>query len=506
METEPNTPRLTVKALIDACLDRGLLSEGELIGMLGETRHHLTLPDLERGLVRNSFIADTALGQMKAQIGGYLPLGSVADATRPDLLSREASRSIGAVVLDHSPLRVAIVEDLPASIERLRGVLGEFDVVAVTVGQFTELHKRAYTGVATDVLVPLEDIYQIFDEAVRADASDLHLSVGTQPSLRVNGRLQTLAFEPVEAGWMRSEIARIAGPQRLARLEHHHDVDMAFQYGTARLRVNFGADRRGLTVAARKIPTKIPTMDDLGLPRSVQEFINLDRGLVLVTGPTGAGKSTTLAAMLAALCQRHRRHVITLEDPIEFLLPADNSIVNQRELGTSFTGFPDGLRQALRQDPDVILVGEMRDLETVRTAVAAAETGHLVFATMHTFDAASTLARIVAMYPAEEQDQIRATMSYTLKGIVSQTLLPNLDRSNRLAAFEVMVTTPAIANNLRKLEGAVHIRSSIETGVREGMQTLDMALADLVSRRLVRLEDALEKASDEADLRRRVEM
>jgi twitching motility protein PilT len=245
-------------------------------------------------------------------------------------------------------------------------------------------------------------------------------------------------------------------------------------------------------------------MDELALPHSVQNFINLDRGLVLVTGATGSGKSTTLAALLAQICTSQKRHLITLEDPIEFILPQGSSVVHQRELGTSFSSFPEGLRQALRQDPDVVLVGEMRDLSTIRTAITAAETGHLVFGTLHTFDAASTVSRLVAMYPSEEQDQIRSTLSYTLKGIVSQTLLRSISGKGRVAAFEVMVTNFGIANNLRKIDGAVHLRGAIETGSRDGMQTMDMALADLVRRRLITEEEALEKVVDAADFKRRM--
>jgi twitching motility protein PilT len=496
--------KMNARAVIERCLSRNLLVEGDLISMLGESRHHLTLPELERALVRNSVLSDASLAALKAEIGGYQLLPNMRIPTRTDILDKDASRQLGAVVLAGEPAAVAIVEDLPASLDLLRSRLGTFTIYAATVAQFAELHKRAYTNEASVDIEPLGDIYTVFDEAIRRRASDIHLSVGLPPGLRIDGKLEPLALEPVDTAWMRSEIARIAGPQRLAKLESNHDVDLAFPYGSARFRVNFGADRRGPTMAARKIPTRVPTMDELALPHSVQNFINLDRGLVLVTGATGSGKSTTLAALLAQICTSQKRHLITLEDPIEFILPQGSSVVHQRELGTSFSSFPEGLRQALRQDPDVVLVGEMRDLSTIRTAITAAETGHLVFGTLHTFDAASTVSRLVAMYPSEEQDQIRSTLSYTLKGIVSQTLLRSISGKGRVAAFEVMVTNFGIANNLRKIDGAVHLRGAIETGSRDGMQTMDMALADLVRRRLITEEEALEKVVDAADFKRRM--
>ena len=503
-EVVGNEAKMNARALIGICLSRGLLQESDLISMLGEARHHLTLPDLERALLRSAVLSDAVLGTLKAEIGGYETLPNMKVPTRVDVLDREASRQLGAVIIDGEPTKVAIVEDLPASVELLRSRLGAISIVAITVAQFAELHKRAYTKDSTVDIEPLGDVYTIFDEAIRRRASDIHLSVGLPPGLRIDGKLEALPLEPVDTAWMRSEIARIAGPQRLARLEQAHDVDMAFPYGAARFRVNFGADRRGPTMAARKIPTRVPTMDELALPHAVQSFINLDRGLILVTGATGSGKSTTLAALLAQICTTQKRHLITLEDPIEFILPQSTSVVHQRELGTSFSSFPEGLRQALRQDPDVVLVGEMRDLSTIRTAITAAETGHLVFGTLHTFDAASTVSRLVAMYPSEEQDQIRSTLSYTLKGIVSQTLLRAISGKGRVAAFEVMVTNFGIANNLRKIDGAVHLRAAIETGTRDGMQTMDMALADLVRRRLVTEEEALEKVVDVTDFKRRL--
>jgi twitching motility protein PilT len=286
---------------------------------------------------------------------------------------------------------------------------------------------------------------------------------------------------------------------------NNSDADFAFTYGAARFRVNFGRDRRGMTIAARKIPTNVPTMQDIHLPEAVRRLVGLDRGLVLVVGPTGSGKSTTLASMLSAIAVDQHRHIITLEDPIEFMIPSGRSVVHQRELGQSFISFPAGLRQALRQDPDVILVGEMRDLDTIRTALTAAETGHLVFGTLHTFDAPSTVGRLVSSFPAEEHDQVRAQLSYILKAVVAQTLLPLATTKGRVAAFEVMLSTPAIQNNLRKVEGHAFLRQTIETSSRDGMQTMEMALVDLVRRGVVRLDDAEQRAPDPENFRRRID-
>ncbi|MFM7089073.1 MAG: type IV pilus twitching motility protein PilT [Candidatus Paceibacterota bacterium] len=498
-------PKITARALVEYLIKENVLTETDLIGLLGETRHHLTVTDLQKALIKKSVLSDAGVSKALASSSGYLPLLSTKIGVRGDLLDEMTASQLGAVVLDTDKLTVALVEDKEDIINKIIELFGKVPEIAVaTTGQFTELFKIGYKNAGQSELEPLGDIYGVFDEAVRTGASDIHLSVGVPPTLRVHGKIKQLPYENIDNIWMRSEVARIAGQERLAKLQKKHDVDLAFPYGLSRFRVNFGADRHGWTMAARKIPTRIPTMEELNLPKAVQQFSKLDRGLVLVTGPTGSGKSTTLASLLAWITTEQDRHVITLEDPIEFLLPEGRGVVHQRELGSSFTSFPDGLRQALRQDPDVILVGEMRDLDTIKTAVTAAETGHLVFGTLHTFDAASTVSRITAMYPTDEQEQIRATLSYTLKGIVSQSLLRTAAGSGRVAAFEVMVTTAAIANNLRRIEGTVHLRSSIETGVKDGMQTMDMALVDLVKRRIITEEEALEKVVQIDDFQRRM--
>jgi len=495
--------KITPEKFLDVLLKENVLTEVELISMLGESRHRVTLPEIEKGLLREARLSAIRISEIKAEISGYSALTRIDEKTLPDI-DLQVAQELGAIVLDRPTPTVALIEDLPEIVNRLETLLGKFEIVACSMMQLNELIKACYSGKVAVQREFLNDIYTVFDEAVRRGASDIHISVGLPPVIRVNGRMEELPFQNIDSEWMRSEIARIGGKVRLAKAEKKFDEDMAFPYGASRFRVNFGADRKGLTIAARKIPTKIPNMEDLGLPRAAQNFCNLDRGLVLVTGPTGSGKSTTLAAMLANIAINQSRHIITLEDPVEFHLPMGRSVVHQRELGASFTSFPDGLRQALRQDPDVILVGEMRDLDTIKTATAAAETGHLVFGTLHTFDSSATVTRIVSAFPTDEQDQVRSLLAYILKGIVSQTLLPTMNGKGRAAAFEIMVSNPAIANNLRKIDGQATLRQTIEISGKDGMQTMDSALADLVRRRIVSEEAALEKVTDPEAFQKRV--
>lgn len=497
-------PRITARAVLSCLLERGLFDDASLLTLLGESRHHLTLTELERAITRDNRVSDAVLASVKSQVSGYSDILGKRIHPYP-MLKKEVSRSVGAVVIDAEPLTVAFVEDLPESVETVRTELNEdFLIASVTLAQFVELWSSAYEGNDYSERPELGDIFDILDEAVRRRASDIHLSVGYPPIMRIDGALISMKSQNVDVAWMRSEIARIAGIERLARLEKSFDVDMAYTYGSARFRINFGMDKNGYTFAARKIPTRVPTPEEIGLPSAVQNLIHLDRGLVLVTGPTGSGKSTTLASLLATISRSQSRHIITLEDPVEFHIPSGRAVVHQRELGASFTKFSDGLRQALRQDPDVVLVGEMRDLETISTALTAAETGHLVFGTLHTYDAASTITRIVSAFPPEEHEQVRSLLSYIVKAIVSQTLLPNLSGEGRVAAFEVMISTPAISNNLRRVDGQNQIRQTIETSTREGMQTLDMALVELVKRRAVSEAAALEKSMMKDEFLRRL--
>jgi twitching motility protein PilT len=325
------------------------------------------------------------------------------------------------------------------------------------------------------------DFADVLLQVVDRRASDLHLTAGAPPMLRMRGRLTPLEGYPTLApADTREIIYSILTSAQRQRLETNWQLDFAYAVpGSARFRVNAYFQRGALGAAFRLIPFEIAPLDSLGLPPVLREFADKPRGLVLVTGPTGSGKSTTLASIIDVINQTREEHIMTIEDPIEFLHQHKRCIVNQRELGADAATFALALKAALRQDPDVILVGEMRDVETIGTAITAAETGHLVFATLHTQDAPQTIDRIVDSFAAEQQGQIRAQLSIALQGIVTQTLVPTADGSGRAVAAEVMVPTPAVRNLVR--EAKTHqLYSVIQTGSQHGMQTMDASLAGLV--------------------------
>ncbi len=334
-------------------------------------------------------------------------------------------------------------------------------------------------------------------------ASDLHITAGAPPTIRVRGRLEALEGYPELSSTDTREIvyAILTDDQR-KRLESDLQLDFAYSVpGAARFRVNAYRQRFALGAAFRLIPQEIPAMDSLGLPPVVAEFTRKPRGLVLVTGPTGSGKSTTLAAMIDEINATRSEHIMTVEDPIEFLHRHKQCLVNQRELGSDATSFASALKAALRQDPDVILVGEMRDLETISTALTAAETGHLVFATLHTQDAPQTIDRMIDVFPSNQQAQVRVMLSVALQGILTQQLLPTADGSGRIVAVEALVPTPAVRHLIR--EGKTHqIYSAMQTGGAHGMQTMDYALADLVRAGKITRELALARAGNAEELAR----
>lgn len=501
----PTRPSITADKLLEALISQQIITEDQLAPLLGEERKRLTLNTLELALISNSIISDTDLLTLKGRIS-RIPVLHDPMTRAVDTFPAEVSRQTGALVLDLPDLTVAVVEDLPHIINTITTSLGteHFDLVLITASQFSMLYRSCYAGGKVDGRVAVSDMFEVFDEAIALGASDLHLKIGDPPMLRVHGSISHMERRPVDRAFMLREIERICGPEKLAEALKRFDSDLAYTYGSARFRINIGADRKGPTIAARKLPTSIPNLDDLNIPPLPRTWVHLERGLVLVTGPTGSGKSTTMAAILSEILTTQSRHVVTLEDPIEYVLPSGRGGLSQRERGTSFTTFAEGLRQALRQDPDVVFVGEMRDLETMKTAITAAETGHLVFGTLHTFDAPSTVARLVNSFPADEQDAIRAQLAYILKGVISQTLLPLKNGRGRIAAFEVMGSNAAIANNLRKLDGHNQIRSTLQTSVADGMQTMDMSLVELVKAKLVSESEAEFRARDLAEFRRRL--
>ncbi len=325
------------------------------------------------------------------------------------------------------------------------------------------------------------DFAEVLLEVVERRASDLHLTAGAPPMIRVRGRLTPLEGYPVLTPTDTREIVySILSNAQRQKLENNWQLDFAYQIpGAARFRVNAYFQRSALGAAFRLIPFEIAPLETLGLPAVVADFANKPRGLVLVTGPTGSGKSTTLASLIDVINASREEHIMTIEDPIEFLHNHKKCMVNQRELGADATSFAEALKAALRQDPDVILVGEMRDLETIGTAITAAETGHLVFATLHTQDTPQTIDRIIDVFPSAQQGQIRAQLSVALQGIMTQTLLPTADGSGRCCAVEVLVPTPAVRNLIREAKSH-QIYSVLQTGGQHGMQTMDASLAQLV--------------------------
>ena len=332
-------------------------------------------------------------------------------------------------------------------------------------------------------------------------ASDLHLPVGSAPVVRVNGHLQRVENLPeLHAEDARELLYRILSTEQQKQLEIKRQIDMGYSVpGVARFRVNVYFQRGSLGAAFRLIPEKLRTLEELGLPASLHHLAGRPRGLVLVTGPTGSGKSTTLAALIDEVNRTRSEHILTIEDPIEFIHPHRRCIVNQREIGQDATTFAEALRSALRQDPDVILVGEMRDLETIAIALTAAETGHLVFSTLHTQSAPGTIDRIIDVFPAEQQSQVRIQLAGTLQAIVTQVLVPTADGAGRVPAVEVLFPDDAVRNLVR--QGKVEqIYSVMQTGTARGMQTMEQALADLILRGVITRDQALGRTSRTEEL------
>ena len=325
-------------------------------------------------------------------------------------------------------------------------------------------------------------------------ASDLHLISGSQPILRVHGDMERVKYKVLENDELKVMLYEIAPENKIKVFEETGDVDFAYEIpNLARYRANYFQQKWGVGAVFREIPSTILTAEQLGLPKVITKLSMLHKGMVLVTGPTGSGKSTTLAAMMDYVNRNKKSHIITVEDPVEFVHKSQSCIVNHREVGVHTKGFKSALRGALREDPDIILVGEMRDLETIELALEAASTGHLVFGTLHTQSAAKTVDRIIDVFPAHQQSQIRTTLSESLKGVVAQNLFKRIDKKGRMAVLEVLIVTPAVANLIR--EGKTfQIPSAIQTGKKYGMQSLDDAILIALEAKKISPEDAYDKA------------
>lgn len=336
----------------------------------------------------------------------------------------------------------------------------------------------------------MTEIIQLLQRAYDEGASDLHVTVGIPPTYRINGKLTPYGEDALTSQQVAAMVETILPMGKQQEFAAKGETDFNYSLGeVCRFRVNAYHQRNEMTIAARLIPAKIPTIDALNMPQILYELADKPQGLILVTGPTGSGKSTTLAAMLDYINETKAKHIITLEDPIEYMHKHKKSVVNQREVGVDTESFASGLRASLRQDPDIILVGEMRDLETISTAITAAETGHLVFATLHTSSAATTIDRIIDVFPAHQQGQVRIQLANVLQGIISQRLFVRKDTKGRIAATEILVQLPSIANLIRN-EKVHQIPSVMQTNKALGMHTLHMSMQNLIARGTISLKDA----------------
>ena len=334
------------------------------------------------------------------------------------------------------------------------------------------------------------DMTELLKFAIKSNASDLHISAGESPMFRIHGDIRRIDMEPLNDEEVHTMIYDILNDQQRKIFEEHRELDFSIALGEyGRFRVNVFMQSRGEAAVLRTIPNVVKSFEELGLPKICKSLTKVEKGLVLVTGPTGCGKSTTLATMIDSINCSTSKHIITIEDPIEFIHESKKCLVNQREVGEHTHSFKNALRSALREDPDVILVGEMRDLETISLALTAAETGHLVFATLHTNSAPKTIDRIVDVFPADQQAQTRTMLSETLYAVLSQTLLKRSDGPGRIPALEIMICTSAIKNLIRESKTA-QIVSTLQTSQSYGMQTMEMAIKHLLERRLIRPEEA----------------
>jgi len=443
----------------------------------------------------------------------YVDLDEVfIDPRAAERLEASKARSLVAVPVKEADGSLVVVVADPFG-ENVRSQLEEAIEGPVTLG----LGTRSAIHRALDLIHgPIEDagvpepgrepvIGDLLAYVIDHEASDLHLAAGVPPQVRINGRLRPIpGYEAQLPASLRRLIYGILTERQREKLEETLELDGSYPLpGRGRFRMNVFFQRDSVGAVFRAIPTEIKSLEELGIPSVADEFADYQRGLVLVTGPTGSGKSTTLASIIDQINERRSAHILTVEDPIEFLHRHKKSIVNQREVGSDTLGFSQALRHALRQDPDVILVGEMRDLETISTALTAAETGHLVLATLHTQDAAQTIDRIIDVFPAHQQQQVRVQLAACLQAVMTQQLIETRDGTARIPAVEVLIATPAVRNLIRETK-THQIATALQAGGKYGMQTMDQALAQLVRKNKITFAQATERCMNLEDLQRLV--
>jgi twitching motility protein PilT len=509
------------RVLGEFLVERHVLSRDDLaIAMAESRRTGDALPAVLRaeGLVSEKDLTAAIAETVGVRFVDFTetPLSPDAALTVPEGVAREY-QAIG-VDFDGARLVVAFPDPGDDAAVQAVGQATGYEIVPAAAGRYEIQHAiDAVFGPAVPLLDPtgMRDANPVEDEVegihvndllkkvLEQRGSDLHLTAGSPPVIRVHGDLQPVeGIESLSGSQIREMIYAILTQKQREKFENELELDCSYSLpGQSRFRVNVFLQRDNVGAVMRAIPYEIVPFDNLGVPDTVKAFADLPRGLILVTGPTGSGKSTTLASLIDIVNREKAVHIMTVEDPIEFLHQHKRAVVNQREVGEDTKSFAEALRHVLRQDPDVILVGEMRDLETIQTALTAAETGHLVFATLHTQDAPQSIDRIIDVFPAHQQQQVRVQLAASLQGVCTQQLLQTPDGNGRVLAAEVLVATPAVRNLIR--EGKIYqIYSLMQTGAKFGMLTMDQHLAQLVNAGKVTLEAALERCSNDEDLRR----
>ncbi len=498
------------RQLGELLLERKVLSRDVLEVVLDrEQREGVPMSAL---LVQEGIVGEKDIIAAVAQQVGVPFLDLAMHPVRPDLersLPEEVARRLHAIVVDMDHNGYVIAMENPSdrvAIDEIEAIVEAETTACISVrSEIVEHLDRMYGALNDEDPTSSIHLNELLDRVLDLGGSDLHLSSGLQPAVRVNGEIKLLTeFAALNPSEIRRMLYDVLTQKQRERFEEHLELDTSHSIpGKGRFRVNVFFQRNSMGAVLRTIPDTIVPIANLGLPDAVHQFTTMHRGMVLVTGPTGSGKSTSLASMVDVINSTRAGHIMTVEDPIEFLHHHKRSIVNQREVGEDTQSFSLALKHVLRQDPDVILVGEMRDLETIQTALTAAETGHLVFGTLHTQDAPQAVDRVIDVFPAHQQQQVRVQLASSLMGVVTQQLVPRTDGRGRAVACEVMVVTPAIRNLIR--EGKTHqIYSALQAGGSYGMQTMDQSLARLVRTGSVNLQDAVDRCTNEADLKRMI--